>query len=160
MSIVHTYSQPFMRARGFLGAFGQDVTDPFSTNYDPFAATVSVPYANAAPYVAPAPVDTSIYDVQYGSPGVAPSASTYEQQAAVQAGNVAPSSSSSSGIIQAITSAFAPGSSVTPKPSPTVSVPLSTSTVGMWASNNMGTIAIVGVVFVVVSSLLGGKRRR
>lgn len=46
-----------------------------------------------------------------------------------------------------------------PRPSPVVQVPLSASTVGLWASNNMSLI-LAGVAAVVVLGFVGGGRRR
>ena len=169
MSRVATYSQPFIRSRGFLSGLGQDSTDVFSTTYDPLASTPSastdlgVPYANEPAWTPPAPLplapDQATFNANpYAYSGIAAGgeagASPQNFQAATGYTSPSVSPTTGSAIISALTSA------ITPRPSPVVNVPLSTSTVGMWASNNMGTIAVVVIGAVVLSSVLGGKRRR
>ncbi len=120
-------------------------------------------YPSAPAYTPPAPVDTSIYDIEYG--GAAPSGETAAQYEAAAAGSpVSPAPGGN--LVSAITSAAA---GMVSRPSPVLSVPLSTQipgSVGMFLS---GSTLIAGIPNVMIFAGLGlgvlllmggGKRRR
>ena len=147
MSRVAVYSGPYHTGKhlhGLRGLFGlgDDPTDVLSPEYDPTAiytppAAIDVPYANAPPYSGVVSAPTFI------GPAL-PSGATTEADATpsdiawLQANEAATPASPNAplnfqSLSNAIASVIAPGS--VPRPSPTVSVPLSTSTMGLWFSS-------------------------
>ena len=128
------------------------------TGADPFAGPAYTP-----PDVAGGP---SIYDIQYGAPGVAPTAGTYEQQAGVQAGNIAPTIAPTS-LLQSLMQAGTQvaGKALAPGPAPRVNAPTSAMPSSLLTSSivsGIPNIAIFAVLAVVGISLVsgGGRRRR
>jgi len=98
------------------------------------------------------PCGASVYDIQYGSPGVVPTAAGYEHTAAQP--------------LQPAVTKFPLTISLPGGPSPRVSVPLSSSSVGMFlSSGNLLGVPVwewlaVGAVLLVLPGLVGGRRRR
>jgi len=149
-------------ARVHIGGLGQDDGSSFITDFG-VPGSITEPISPALYSETPAPVDTSIYDIQYGSPGVAPTASTYEQQAAVAAGQVAPSSSWYSGLTSAVSNLFAAKPTApAPRVSTTAALPtqssLLTSSSMIAGIPDIYVLGVLGVAAVLIFS--GGKRRR
>jgi hypothetical protein len=107
-------------------------------------------------------VDPSLYDIQYGAPGVAPTAGTYEAAAAGDTSN-----SWLSKIFSGIATAV-PKLNLPPGPANRVSVPVAPPfTTGIMASSiirGIPDIAIYGIgaviLFSAVGGLMSGGRRR
>jgi hypothetical protein len=105
-------------------------------------------------------IDPSLFDIQYGAPGVAPTAGTYEAAAAGDKSN------------SWLASLFSSAASVVPRlapgPSPRVNVPVTQPfTSGIMSSSivrGIPNIAIYGIgavlLFSAVGGLMGGGRRR
>jgi hypothetical protein len=174
MSRVRVYSGPYGRLRGL----GDDpsTSDVFSTGYNPMyppadPVAIGVPYANAPAYSGPYPDltpppssgwQTAFGTEEYGTiqPGAAPgSGGSYT---GVQ--NPSPSAGIPGIVAAGIqTIASATGAS---RPSPTVAVPLSSSSLGLWFSGTtlgLPTWMLLGGVVVGAALLLGsggGGRRR
>lgn len=161
MSRVATYSGPFLRG---MRGLGQD-TSIFDIQYgggDPSLYDTGVSYGLPV-YGPPAPTAAQIAtDAATSNPVTAgggytpPDAANPAYNFQPYPGYVAPKSP---GIVQAITSAMTP----TPaKPSPTVAVPLSSSSIGMFLTNNLGTVLEIAAVAVLASMFMssGGRRRR
>ena len=152
-------------------ALGQDGVDfgvpDLSPLTDPTASAPLYPEpSTTVPWTPPAPADTSIYDIQYGAPGVAPTAGTYEQQAGVQAGNIAPTIAPTS-LLQSLMQAGTQvaGKALAPGPAPRVNAPTSAMPSSLLTSSivsGIPNIAIFAVLAVVGISLVsgGGRRRR
>lgn len=128
---------------------------------------------STSPFTGPAytPPDVSggpsVYDIQYGAPGEAPTAGTYEEQAGVQAGNIAPVVAPTNWLA----SIFGAGTKVAaatlaPGPAPRVSVPVAPTSVLTSSSIIKGVpdIAVLGIgavlAFSLIGGLSGGRRRR
>jgi len=145
-------------------ALGDD-TSIYDIQYGGGDGTGADPFAGPAYTPPDASGGPSIYDIQYGAPGVAPTASTYEQQAGVQAGNIAPTIAPTS-LLQSLMQAGTQvaGKALAPGPAPRVNAPTSAmpSSLLTSLSSSLPSIAIVAVLAVVGISLVsgGGRRRR
>ena len=80
-----------------------------------------------------------------------------DQVAAPYGARTYPNSVAAPVVLTAIRSAL---TTTPPRPSPTVAVPLTTSTLGLWLSNNLGTVLELSAFFLIGGVLLSGGRRR
>ena len=125
--------QRFPRRRGGLEGLACDCMRHMGDDSGGFLTT---------PYTPPdASGGPSIYDIQYGAPGVAPTAGTYEQTAGIQAGNIAPVSTSGGLLptsVLSLPSVGAPG--VAPRTTSSLSAYLP------WAALAVGGIVLISAV--------------
>lgn len=168
MARVQTYSGAFLRGLppAYLASgMGQDSTDVFSSDYNPLTPvdvsggpTIGVPYANAPPYEPAVPINTpsGVYD---------PVTGTYVSSLPASqnpAGTVAatPSAPGSTLTLPSFGSGtIIPGGTSIPigtRPSPTVNVPLSTSSVGLWFGSSTLVPGVPNYLFALAAVVLGG----
>ena len=168
MSVVRVYSGPYLRGPGAEG----DPWDPTSSNYDPLAVPPSIPSAAAPPYVFPTPapapssevVQTAFGTEEYptiqpgAQPGSGGSYPTVPNPSVNPPGTVSVPGAQS--LIAAATNAAI---NFVPKPSPTVAVPLSTSSIGLLLSGTtfgLPTWMVLGGGLLFVVAIVGGSGRR
>jgi hypothetical protein len=102
-------------------------------------------------------VDPSLFDIQYGAPGVAPSAGTYE---AAAAGDTSSGSNWLSSLFSSAAGVI-PKLALPPGPSPRVNVPVAKPfTMSSIFGGGMSNVLIYGIGAVLLFSLVGGGGRR
>lgn len=176
MPRVHVYSGPYLRGydeivRERLAGLGYDDAyyDP-STGYDTFDPSTLMPVVgDGSPTLGPSTgggftpgSSGALIGPIVTDPNATLAPLTPAQQAQVATTYIPPTSSqyAATGLpastANTISSAIA--NALVPKPSPVVSVPLTTSTFGMWMQNNMSTVLLIAGVGIVALAL-GGRRR-
>jgi len=177
MSRVSVYSGPYQRrlhgyddiVRARLAGLGYDSYYDPSTGYDTFDPSTLMPLpGDGAPTLGPnsgefgAPSSGALIGPILTNPNATLAPLTPSQQEQVATTYTPPTASQYAALTPSvgntISNAIATALTPTPRPSPVVNVPLSTSSIGLALASNP-TLVIGGVLLIGAAILFGGRRR-